>query len=120
MSKEFKPAFDGYMKMFLHDSIPERLASRAVFTGKWVQSKRHSILKNKRRFSIRLHIFDTDGHKRGHTVFDFVTAGGQKDLSKAIVQNGNIYIDELKAEIKEKYGEDLQVDLTNSYAIIRA
>ena len=29
----FKPVFDGFMKIFLHDDIPERLADRATFTG---------------------------------------------------------------------------------------
>ena len=29
----FKPVFDGYMKIFLHDEIPERLADRADFTA---------------------------------------------------------------------------------------
>lgn len=113
--KEFKPRFNGFMKLFLHDEIPDNLASRATFTEQWTQSKRHKILKKQRRFSIRLHILDTDGNKRGHEVFDFTGAGGQSDLSRAIFENGNRFIDELRIEIP-----DLQVDLINSYAVVRA
>ncbi len=111
----FKPKFSGFMKMYLHDDVPERLASRAKFSEQWVQTKRHKILKKQRRFSIRLHIFDTDGNKRGHEVFDFTSEGGQSDLSKAIFQNGNRFISELL-----EIDKDLQVDLINSYAVVRA
>jgi len=112
---EFKPKFKGYLKLFLHDDKPDRLVIRAIFTEQWQQSKRHKILNKQRRFSIRLHIFDIDGNKRGHEVFDFVSAGGYKDLSKAIFENGNRFVDELRDS-----DADLHVDLINSYAIIRA
>ena len=114
-NKEFKPAFDGFMKMFLHDDIPERLVSRAVFTGKWVQSKRRRIMKKDRKFQVTPHIMDTDGHKRGLQSMVFKDRGGKGDLSKVIFGFGNEFVDELRAGDK-----DLQVDLVNSYAVIRA
>lgn len=115
MRKPFKPVFKGYMKLFLHDDVPDNLASRATFTDQWCQDKRHRVLKNKRRFSIRFHIFDIDGNKRGHEVVDFTGDGGIRELSKAIFENGNRFADELRVEFN-----DLQVDLINSYAVVRA
>lgn len=112
---EFKPKFNGFMKLFLHDEIPDNLASRATFTEQWTQSKRHKILKKQRRFSIRLHILDTDGNKRGHDVADFAEVGGYHDLSKAIFQKGNELVD----RILEQY-PDTEIDLVNSYAVVRA
>lgn len=111
----FKPVFDGYMKIFLHDEIPDRLASRADFTGQWVRSRRKRIMKRDRKFQVTLHIVDTDGHKRGLQSMVFRDKGGQGDLSKVIFGFGNDFVDELRAGDK-----DLKVDLVNSYAIIRA
>lgn len=116
----FKPVFDGYMKIYLHDEIPERLASRATFVGQWIKSKRRRIMKKDRKFQVTLHIFDMDGHKRGLQSMVFKDRGGQGDLSKVIFGFGNEFVDELRAKIKKEYDEDLKVDLVNSYAVIRA
>lgn len=111
----FKPVFDGYMKLFLHDDVPERLASRADFTGQWIRSRRKRILKRNRKFQVTLHIVDMDGHKRGLQSMVFKDKGGQGDLSKVIFGFGNDFVDELRAGDK-----DLKVDLINSYAVVRA
>ena len=111
----FKPVFDGYMKIYLHDEIPERLANRATFVGQWIKSKRHRIMKKNRKFQVTLHIFDTDGHKRGLQGMVFTSKGDQSDLSKVIFGFGNEFVDELRAGDK-----DLKVDLVNSYAVVRA
>ena len=111
----FKPVFNGYMKIFLHDDIPERLADRADFTGQWVKSKRKRIIKRDRKFQVTLHIMDMDGHKRGLQSMVFKGKGGQGDLSKVIFGFGNDFVDELRAGDK-----DLKVDLVNSYAVVRA
>lgn len=111
----FKPVFDGYMKIFLHDEIPEQLADRADFTGQWIKSRRKRIMKRDRRFQVTLHIVDTDGHKRGLQSMVFRDKGGQGDLSKVIFGFGNDFVDELRAGDK-----DLKVDLVNSYAVVRA
>ena len=116
----FKPVFDGFMKIYLHDDDPDRLADRADFTGQWVKSKRKRIIKRDRKFQVTLHIFDTDGHKRGLQGMVFKDRGGQGDLSKVIFGFGNDFCDELRAKIKKEYDEDLKVDLVNSYAVIRA
>jgi len=116
----FKPVFEGYMKIFLHDDVPERLADRADFTGQWIRSKRKRIMKRDRKFQVTLHIMDTDGHKRGLQSMVFKDRGGKGDLSKVIFGFGNDFCDELRRKIKEKYNEDLKVDLVNSYAVIRA
>lgn len=112
---EFKPVFDGYMKIFLHEDVPERLASRADFTGQWIRSRRKRIMKRDRKFQVTLHIVDTDGHKRGLQSMVFKDKGGQGDLSKVIFGFGNDFVDELRAGDK-----DLKVDLVNSYAVVRA
>ena len=111
----FKPVFDGYMKIYLHDEIPERLANRATFVGQWIKSKRRRIMKKDRKFQVTLHIFDMDGHKRGLQSMVFKDRGGQGDLSKVIFGFGNEFVDELRAGDK-----DLKVDLVNSYAVVRA
>lgn len=113
--KAFKPVFDGFMKIFLHDDIPERLANRATFTGQWIAAKRKRLIKKDRKFQVTLHIFDTDGHKRGLQSMVFKDKGGQGDLSKVIFGFGNDFVDELRAGDK-----DLKVDLVNSYAVVRA
>ena len=113
--KAFKPVFDGYMKIYLHDEIPERLANRATFVGQWIKSKRRRIMKKDRKFQVTLHIFDVDGNKRGLQSMVFKDRGGQGDLSKVIFGFGNEFVDELRAGDK-----DLKVDLVNSYAVIRA
>lgn len=113
--KKFNPVFDGFMKIYLHDDIPERLASRAIFTGQWVVSRRKRVMKRDRKFQVALHIFDTDGHKRGHNVMVFLNKGGQKDLSKVIFGFGNDFVD----EIREQH-PDAKIDLVNSYAVVRA
>lgn len=113
--KAFKPVFDGYFKIFLHDDDYKKAADRADFTGQWIKSKRHRIMKKNRKFQVTLHIFDTDGHKRGLQSMVFKDKGDQSDLSKVIFGFGNEFVDELRA------GDDsLKVDLVNSYAIIRA
>lgn len=61
----FKPVFDGYFKLFLHDEDYKMAADRAEFTGQWIKSKRRRIMKKDRKFQVTLHIFDMDGHKRG-------------------------------------------------------
>lgn len=111
----FKPVFDGYMKIYLHDDVPERLANRATFVGQWIASRRKRIMKKDRKFQVTLHIMDTDGHKRGLQGMVFTNKGGQGDLSKVIFGFGNEFVDELRAEDK-----DLKVDLVNSYAVVRA
>ena len=111
----FKPVFDGYMKIYLHDDIPARLASRADFTGQWIRSRRKRIMKRDRKFQVTLHIVDTDGHKRGLQSMVFRDKGGQGDLSKVIFGFGNDFVDELRAT-----DETLKVDLVNSYAVVRA
>ena len=111
----FKPVFEGYMKIFLHDDVPERLADRADFTGQWIRSKRKRIMKRDRKFQVTLHIMDTDGHKRGLQSMVFTSKGDQSDLSKVIFGFGNEFVDELRAGDK-----DLKVDLVNSYAVVRA
>lgn len=111
----FKPVFDGYMKLYLHDEIPERLADRADFKGQWIKSKRGRIIKRERKYQVTLHIVDTDGDKRGLQSMVFRDKGGQGELSKVIFGFGNDFVDELRAGDK-----DLKVDLVNSYAVVRA
>ena len=111
----FKPVFEGYMKIYLHDPDPDRLADRASFTGQWIKSKRRRIMKKDRKFQVTLHIFDMDGHKRGLQSMVFKDRGGKGDLSKVIFGFGNDFVDELRAGDK-----DLKVDLVNSYAVVRA
>lgn len=113
--KEFKPVFDGYFKLFLHDEDYKKAADRAEFTGQWIKSKRRRIMKKDRKFQVTLHIFDMDGHKRGLQSMVFRDRGGQGDLSKVIFGFGNEFVDELRVGDK-----DLKVDLVNSYAVIRA
>lgn len=113
--EKFKPVFDGYMKIFLHDEFPELLHYRADFTGQWIKSKRRRIMKKDRKFQVTLHIMDMDGHKRGLQSMVFTDRGGQGDLSKVIFGFGNDFVDELRAGDKT-----LQVDLVNSYAVVRA
>ena len=112
---EFKQVFKGYFKIYLHDDDYKKAADRAEFTDQWVASKRWRIMKKDRKFQVTLHIFDTDGHKRGLQSMVFKTRGGQGDLSKVIFGFGNDFVDELRAGDK-----DLKVDLVNSYAVIRA
>ena len=116
----FKPVFDGFMKIYLHDPDPDRLADRAGFTGLWVKSRRKRIMKRDRKFQVTLHIMDIAGHKRGLQSMVFKDRGGQGDLSKVIFGFGNEFCDELRAKIKKEYDEDLKVDLVNSYAVVRA
>ena len=111
----FKPVFNGYMKIFLHDDDYKKAADRAEFTGQWIKSKRRRIMKKDRKFQVTLHIFDVDGNKRGLQGMVFTDKGGQGDLSKVIFGFGNRFVDELRAGDK-----DLKVDLVNSYAVVRA
>ena len=111
----FKPVFDGFMKIYLHDDDPDRLANRAGFAGQWVKSRRKRIMKRDRKFQVTLHIMDTDGHKRGLQSMVFKDRGGKGGLSKVIVGFGNDFVDELRAGDK-----DLKVDLVTSYAVVRA
>ena len=67
--KAFKPVFDGYFKIYLHDDDYKRAADRAEFVGQWVKSKRRRIMKKDRKFQVTLHIFDVDGNKRGCKVW---------------------------------------------------
>ena len=113
--KAFKPVFDGYFKIFLHDDDYKKAADRADFTGQWIKSKRKRIIKRDRKFQVTLHIMDMDGHKRGLQSMVFKDKGGQGDLSKVIFGFGNDFCDELRAGDK-----DLKVDLVNSYAVVRA
>ena len=113
--KEFKPVFDGYFKLFLHDEDYKMAADRAEFKGAWIKSKRRRIMKKDRKFQVTLHIMDTDGNKRGLQSMVFKDKGGQGDLSKVIFGFGNELVDELRAGDK-----DLKVDLVNSYAVVRA
>ena len=115
ISETLKPVFDGYMKIYLHDDTAEQAATRTQFTGQWVASRRKRIVKRNRKFQVTLHIFDTDGHKRGLQSMVFKDKGGQGDLSKVIFGFGNEFCDELRAGDK-----DLKVDLVNSYAVVRA
>ena len=72
-------------------------------------------MKKNRKFQVTLHIFDTDGHKRGLQSMVFKDKGGQGDLSKVIFGFGNDFVDEIRAE-----HPDAQIDLVNSYAVVRA
>ncbi len=104
----FKPVFDGYFKIFLHDDDYKKAADRAEFTEDWrAGQKRGEIMRRERKFQVALHIFDTDGDKRGHTVMGFKVKGGQRALSKVIFGFGNDFVDELRAG-----DERLKVDLT--------
>ncbi|WP_227430436.1 hypothetical protein [Psychrobacter sp. I-STPA6b] len=112
---DFKTSFNGFMKIYLHDDVPERLASRAIFTEDWLANqKRRQIMKRERKFKISLYIYDTDGDKRGHEVMVFKSKGGQKDLTKAIFEFGNKFVDELLESL-----DDFVPDLVNSYAVVR-
>ena len=111
----FKPVFDGYMKIYLHAEIPERLANRATFVGQWIASRRKRIFKRDRKFQVTLHIFDIDGHKRGLQSMVFKDKGGQGDLSKVIFGFGNDFCDDIRKE-----HPDAKIDLINSYAVVRA
>ena len=113
--KAFKPVFDGFMKIYLHDDDPDRLADRADFTGQWIKSKRKRIIKRDRKFQVTLHIMDTDGHKRGLQSMVFKDKGSQGDLSKVIFGFGNEFCDDIRKE-----HPDAQIDLINSYAVVRA
>lgn len=119
--EKFKPVYDGYFKLFLHDEDYKMAADRAEFTEDWrANKKRGDIMRRERKFQVTLHIMDTDGHKRGLQSMVFRDKGGQGDLSKVIFGFGNEFCDELRAKIKKEYDEDLKVDLVNSYAVIRA
>ena len=111
----FKPVFDGYFKIFLHDDDYKKAADRADFTGQWIKSKRHRIMKKNRKFQVTLHIFDTDGHKRGLQGMVFTSKGDQSDLSKVIFGFGNEFVDDIRKE-----HPDAKIDLVNSYAVVRA
>ena len=111
----FKPVFDGYFKIFLHDDDYKKAADRAEFKGQWVASRRKRIFKRDRKFQVTLHILDTDGNKRGLQSMVFKDRGGQGDLSNVIFGFGNNFVDEIRKE-----HPDVQIDLINSYAIIRA
>lgn len=111
----FKPNFDGYMKIYLHDDVPERLADRAEFTGKWIAKTRKKIINKERRFQVTLHIFDKDNHKRGLQGMVFSNKGGHEELSKVIFGFGNDFVDELREQFA-----DIDIDLTQSYAVVRA
>lgn len=111
----FKPVFDGYFKIYLHDDDYKKAADRAEFVGQWVQSRRKRIMKRDRKYQVTLHIFDMDGNKRGLQGMVFSDKGGHSDLSKVIFGFGNDFCDELRAA-----DETLQVDLINSYAVVRA
>ena len=113
--KSFKPVFSGFMKIFLHDETFEQAADRSQFTGQWVASRRKRIVKRDRKYQVTLHIFDMDGNKRGLQGMVFSDKGGHSDLSKVIFGFGNDFCDELRAA-----DETLQVDLINSYAVVRA
>lgn len=114
--EKFKPVYDGYFKLFLHDEDYTRAANRADFTEDWqANQKRGDIMRRERKFQVALYVFDTDGHKRGHTVMVFTVKGGKGDLSKVIFGFGNDFVDELRAG-----DETLKVDLVNSYAVVRA
>lgn len=113
--KAFKPAFDGYFKIFLHDDDYKKAADRADFTGSWIKSKRHRIMKKNRKFQVTLHIMDTDGNKRGLQGMVFTNKGGQSDLSKTIFGFGNEFVDDIRKE-----HPDAKIDLINSYAVVRA
>ena len=114
--EKFKPVFDGYFKLFLHDDDYKRAADRAKFTEDWrANQKRGDIMRRERKFQVALYIFDTDGHKRGHTVMVFTVKGGKGDLSKVIFGFGNDFVDEIRRE-----HPDAKIDLINSYAVIRA
>ena len=80
----FKPVFDGYMKIYLHDDDYKKAADRAQFTGIWIASRRKRIMKKDRKFQVTLHIFDIDGHKRGLQGMVFTSKGDQSALSKVI------------------------------------
>lgn len=129
--KTFKPFFKGHFKLFLHDDVPDRLADRAEFTGDWqAGQKRGRIMKRDRKFQVALYIFDTDGYKRGHNVMLFENKGGQRELSKVVFMYGNDFIDELISDFNELNKlndfkgvngfDDFVVDLTNSYAVVKA
>ncbi|WP_372844783.1 hypothetical protein [Psychrobacter sp.] len=114
--EKFEPVYDGYFKIFLHDDDYKRAADRAEFTEDWqANQKRGEIMRRERKFQVALHIFDTDGDKRGHTVMGFKVKGGQRALSKVIFGFGNDFVDEMRAG-----DEALKVDLINSYAVVRA
>ena len=113
--KPFKPVFDGYFKIYLHDDDYKKAADRAEFTGAWVASRRKRIMKKDRKFQVTLHIFDVDGSKRGLQSMVFKDRGGQGDLSKVIFGFGNNFVDEIRKE-----HPDAKIDLINSYAVIRA
>ena len=112
---DFKPVFDGYMKIYLHDDTAEQAATRTQFTGQWVASRRKRIVKRDRKFQVTLHIFDVDGNKRGLQGMVFTNKGGQGDLSKVIFGFGNEFVDDIRRE-----HPDAKIDLINSYAVIRA
>ena len=112
---EFKPVFDGYFKIYLHDDDYKKAADRAEFTGQWIKSKRRRIMKKDRKFQVTLHIFDMDGHKRGLQSMVFKDKGGQGDLSKVIFSFGNEFCDDIRKE-----HPDAKIDLVNSYAVVRA
>ena len=117
MSKQtaFKPVFDGYFKLYLHDDDHKKAADRAEFVGQWIASRRKRIFKRDRKFQVTLHIMDTDGNKRGLQGMVFTDKGGQGDLSKVIFGFGNRFV----AEIRKEH-PDAKIDLINSYAVVRA
>lgn len=49
-------------------------------------------MKKNRKFQVTLHIFDTDGHKRGLQGMVFTSKGDQSDLSKVIFGFGNEFV----------------------------
>ena len=114
MSNQFKPAFRGYLKIFLHENAPDTVPPRAELTEDW-QTDRWRIMKKPRKFQITLHIFDKDGFKRGLETMVFTSKGGKTDITNAIVDFGNKFC----AELRER-DKDLIVDLTKSYGVVRA
>lgn len=111
----FKPVFDGYMKIYLHDETFEKASDRSEFSGQWIASRRKRIVNRDRKYQVTLHIFDTDGNKRGLQTMVFSDKGCHGALSTVIFDFGNDFVNELRAN-----DDTLRVDLTNSYAVVRA
>lgn len=107
-------AFNGFMKMYLDAPNTDVLIAKTEMYGDW-KTKINKILGKPRRFTISIHVYDKDGYKRGHTVAEFKGRGIDHQLSSAIFQAGNDFLNELVIE----HGIH-DVDLLNSYAVIRA
>lgn len=113
-SKEFQPAFNGYMKMYLGGDTAEELFKRMVCTGDWLTNPERILGKHKknfkgRKFKVNFYLFDVAGNL-GHETARMLDRASIEVLVKTVAQLGN----ELASHA------DKPIEISNSCAVIRA